>query len=147
MFENNLCTSGIHMDTFAIDSIKSFLIKVNLPSVFCIYKQNKDIYNNGIQISKLDIDMLYDLKNDNSKQLLYSQGLHINGSKFVVISIEEINGIHYVHSKSKEEGLVIIVGEDYYLFIYYGDEYLPMLHGVKLDKLKENIKFFHGLLV
>lgn len=135
------------METFVVESIKKFLIKVNLPSVFCIYKQNRDVYNNGIEINRADIEKLRDLDDNNSKTMLYLQGLRINDNKFVVVCIEELNGVYYVHSKSKEEGLVIIVGEDYSLFIYYGDEILPMLHCIKLDKVKEHINFINRLLV
>ncbi|AYV76655.1 MAG: hypothetical protein Terrestrivirus10_39 [Terrestrivirus sp.] len=135
------------MEAFVVDSIKRFLIKVDLPSVFCIYKQNRDVYNNGIDINRSDIDKLQDLNDNNSKNSLYLQGLHINDNKFVVVCIEELNGIYYVHSKSKEEGLVTIVGDDYSLFIYYGDEILPMLHCIKLDKLKKHINFIDRLLI
>ena len=135
------------METFAIDSIKKFLIKVNLPSVICIYKSNRDVYNCGIDIKKGDIDYLRYIWDDNNTNKLYTNGLHINNSKYVVVSIEKINDICYVHAKSNEEGMITVIGTDYLLFIYYADEYLPMLHSMKLDKIKTHINFFDRLLV
>lgn len=135
------------METFVIDTIKRFLIKVELPSIFCIYKQNENVYNNGIHIENTDISKLQDIENNHSKNLLYLHGLHINDNKFVVVLIEEINGIYYIHSKSNEEGLVVIIGQDYSLFVYYENEFLPMLHSVKLEKLKKNINFIDRLLI
>lgn len=135
------------METFAIDSIKKFLVKVNLPSVICIYKSNRDVYNCGIDIKKADIEYLRYIWDDNNKNKLYANGLHVNDNKYVVVSIEKLNNICYVHSKSNEEGMITVIGTDYLLFIYYSDEYLPMLHSMKLDKIKTHINFFDRLLV
>lgn len=135
------------MQTFAIDSIKNFLNKVNLPSIICIYKHNRDVYNCGIDIKKTDVEQLQGLFDGNNCNKLYTNGLHVNDSKYVVVSIEKVNDICYVHAKSHEEGMITVIGVDYLLFIYYGDEYLPMLHSMKLDKIKKHINFFDRLLV
>jgi hypothetical protein len=134
------------MEAFVIETIKKYLIKVNLPSIFCIYKNNKAIYNNGISIDETYIDTL---KNINTyKNMLYLNGLRFNDNKFVVVSIDDFNDdIFFVHSKAQEEGVISIIGQDYTLFIYYDNEYLPMLHSLKIDKLKNNMRFINRLLI
>lgn len=140
------------METFVIETIRKFLLKTKLASIFCIYKNNKDVYNNGIEINSSDISFLQNLiteceSEDAIRNALYLNGLKINDNKFVVVLVEKMDGLYYIHSKAREEGLVTIIGEGYSLFIYYDDEYLPMLHDLKLEKIKKHIGFFHRLLI
>jgi len=133
------------MSQYIIDNIKKILIDLHFSPIFNIILNDEQIYNNGIDINKVNLKILQEIPNDKNNILM--DGIIVDNERFVVVSMEQMeSGILFIHFKSKEDGLLSIFGKKYIMTIKYDNEIVPMFYSVKIDNLKKKIPTINSLL-
>lgn len=87
-----------------------------------------NIYSNII-----DEKIIYTIKH--SEDSLYSYGITMENTKFVLINIIKKKNYKYFHFKNKYDGLIVVIIDDEILVFVYFDEFLPYQFYIKLEKL------------
>lgn len=123
-----------------IELIKNIIRNSNILSTLCIYdNNNKELFNDGINITDNELDKIRDAFNKQNN--LFLNGIKVNNKKYILLNTSQITDNSYLlHCKKYNEGYICIIVNNIIIMINYIDEYIPYQYDTKIQHIIKEIK-------